>query len=63
MEEKFLHAEEPEAERNLAFQTKEDLSNSSEGKSFAVFNLHFKIKQRFCHEIHKVYFHKEKQTV
>ena len=39
MEEKFLHAEEPEAERNSQFLTRSDLSSSSADKTFAEFNL------------------------
>lgn len=39
MEEKFSHAEEPEAERNLPFRTKEDLSNSAKATPFVAFNL------------------------
>lgn len=39
MEEKFLHAEDPEAVRNSAFQTKEDLSSPTPAKSFADFSL------------------------
>lgn len=38
MEEKFLHAEEPEEERNSRFQTRRDSSNSSAVKSFTAFN-------------------------
>ncbi len=38
MEEKFLHAEEPEAERNLRFQTRSDLNSTSAAKSFAGFD-------------------------
>lgn len=38
MEEKFLHAEGPEAERNLRFQTRSDLNRTSAAKSFAGFD-------------------------
>lgn len=39
MEEKYLHAEEPEAERNSQFLTRRDLSSSSLAKSFSDFDL------------------------
>lgn len=39
MEEKFLHAEEPEAEKNSPFRTKQGLSNSANTASFAAFDL------------------------
>ena len=39
MEEKFLHAEEPEAERNSQFLTRRDLSSSPSAKSFPDFDL------------------------
>jgi ribonuclease P protein component len=39
MEEKFSHAEEPEAARNSAFLTKEDLSSPARAKLFAAFEL------------------------
>ena len=39
MEEKFLQADEPEAERNSPLLTRRDLSNSSPAKSFAAFDV------------------------
>lgn len=41
MEEKYLHAEEPEAERNSQFLTRRDLSSSTSAKSFPDFDLSF----------------------
>lgn len=38
MEEKFLHGEEPEAEKSSRFQTRRDLSSSSASKSFDAFD-------------------------
>ena len=49
MEEKFLHAEEPEAERNLQFQTKRDLNSSSSASSFPGFDVaRLKTKNTFA---------------
>lgn len=39
MEEKFSHAEEPEAARNLAFLTKQDLNSPAKAKPFVAFKL------------------------
>lgn len=39
MEEKFLQAEEPEAERSSPFQTRRNLSSSSKAKSFGGFDV------------------------
>ena len=39
MEEKFLQADGPEAERSLPLQTRRDLNNSSPAKLFADFNV------------------------
>lgn len=39
MEEKYLHAEEPEAERNSPFLTRRDLNSPSATKSFADFDV------------------------
>ena len=51
MEEKFLHAEEPEAERNSQFLTKNDSNKSVAAKSFAAFDvLLLKGKKTFTSE-------------
>jgi len=39
MEEKFLQAEEPEAERSLPLRTRRDLNNLSAAKLFADFDV------------------------
>ena len=39
MEEKFLHAEEPEAERNSPFLTRRNLNSSSANRLFADFDV------------------------
>jgi len=39
MEEKFLHAEEPGAEKSSPFRTRRDLNNSSAPKTYAAFDL------------------------